>query len=279
MEVKYFHVLIILLELKRINLGGANKIEVNQLFLRKSIFMEQNNGYYQIPNNPQLQRGLDVISQAVQGEIKDALFYNYLISIAPTDEEKVLISAIKEEELRHSKQFEGIYRDFTGMGVQTEQDENFEIPNLYQEGITNALFDELRDVVKYRAIRRRLPEGAYKDVLFDIITDELMHASMLNYLLTLNGNVKKLSMDESLIERYTTGYHTTSTFTINEWADYIIPLVNRAQLEARGNSNRENLFRKYILAGVLLGRGLNPQEAIEQIEQWKKTGATKLLRN
>ena len=230
--------------------------------------MEKNNGYYQIPNDPQLQGGLDVISQAVQGEIEDALFYNYLISVAPTDEEKVLISAIKEEELRHRKQFERIYRDFTGMGVQTEQDVTFEIPSSYQEGITNALFDELRDVVKYRAIRKRLPEGIYKDVLFDIITDELIHVSILNHLFTSNSNMENASMSGSLTGNHTNVYNT-SNFTLNDWAEYIIPLVNRAQLEARGNNNRESLLRKYILAGVFLGQGMNPQEAIEQIEKWK----------
>ncbi|NRT87107.1 hypothetical protein [Clostridium beijerinckii] len=66
---------------------------------------------------------------------------------------------------------------------------------------------------------------------------------------------------------------------MDDWNEYIIPLVNRAQVEARGNNNTENLFRKYILAGVLLGLGMNPREAIEEIEEWKKTGATKLLGN
>ncbi|WP_180277966.1 MULTISPECIES: hypothetical protein [unclassified Clostridium] len=53
------------------------------------------------------------------------------------------MSAINEEELRHSKQFEGIYRDFTGMGIQTEGEENFEIPNSYSGGIKTALFYEV----------------------------------------------------------------------------------------------------------------------------------------
>lgn len=239
--------------------------------------MEQNNNY-QMSNKTQLLGELERLKQAVQGEIEDALFYNYLISKALTSEEKVIISAIKEEELRHSKQLEGIYRDFTGMEIQTEEEENFEIPNSYQEGIKNALFDELRDVVKYRVIRSNLPEGQYKDILFNIITDELMHASMFNYLLTLNSNMKNLSMSESLMGRYTTGYHT-GNFTLDDWSEYIIPLLNRAQLEARGNNNPENLYRKYILAGILLGLGMNPQEAIEQIEEWKKSGSSKLLRN
>lgn len=270
----------IFLELKRINLGKANKIEVNQLFIRKNITMEQNNGYYQLPSDPQLQGGLDIISQAVQGEIKDASFYNYLASKAVTSEEKVILNSIKEEELKHSKQLEEIYRNFLGRGIQTEKDETFEIPNSYQDGIKTALFDELRDVVKYRAIRKRLPERIYKDALLEIITDELMHASMLNYLLVLNSDIKNSSMNGSLEGRYTTGYHVTNTFTIDDWANYIMPLVNRAQLEARENNNPENLFRKYILAGVLLGgQGLNPQEAIDQIEEWKETGVAKLLRD
>lgn len=234
--------------------------------------MEQNDNF-QLANNQQLE--LEGIKQAVQGEINDGLFYNYLISQAPTNEEKVIISAIKEEELRHSKQFEGIYRDFTGMGIPTEEDENFEIPNSYLEGVKNALFDELRDVVKYRAIRRRLPEGIYKEVLFDIITDELMHVSMFNYLFTLNNNQGKLSMNENWSDRYTTNYHT-SNFTLDDWSDYIIPLINRAQLEAQGNNNRKYLFRKYILAGVLLGLGRSPREAIEQIEEWENLGAYNL---
>lgn len=239
--------------------------------------MEQNTKN-QVSNNKKLQEAFNPIIQAVHGEIEDSLFYNYLISQAPTSEEKVILSAIKEEELRHSKQLEAIYRDFTGVGVPINQDENFQIPNSYEEGIKNALFNELEDVVKYRAIRKLIPDNKYKDIFFDIITDEILHSLMLNHLLTLNSNMNNIYINNNLEERYTTGYHT-SNFTLSDWADYIIPLINRAQLEAQKNPNQENLFRKYILEGILLGQGLNPQEAIEQIELWKKTGATKLLRN
>ncbi|NRT87106.1 hypothetical protein [Clostridium beijerinckii] len=40
------------------------------------------------------------------------------------------------------------------MGIKTDGYEKFEIPTSYFSGIKNALFNELRDVVKYRAIRR-----------------------------------------------------------------------------------------------------------------------------
>lgn len=239
--------------------------------------MEQNNKN-QVSNNQKLQEEFNPIAKAVQRELNDSLFYNYLISQAPTSEEKVILSSIKEEELRHSKQLEAIYRDFTGMGVPINQNETFQIHNSHEEGIKNALFNELRDVVKYRTIRKKLPGNAYKDMFFDIITDEIIHSVMLNYLLTLNSNLNNSYMNNISAERYTTGYHTIG-FTLSDWADYIIPLINRAQLEAQKSNNQENLFRKYILIGILLGQGLNPDEAIDQIELWKKTGATQLLRN
>lgn len=130
--------------------------------------MEQNNNYYQIPNNhdQHLQEELVSVKQAIQCEIQDALFYNYLISKAPTRKDN-------------------------------------------------------------------------------------------------------LPTNHNMIDRYTTNYHTHS-FTLDDWAEYIIPLVNRAQLEARDNTNPEYLYRKYILAGVLLGLGMNPEEAIGQINIWKE---------
>ncbi|WP_099716694.1 MULTISPECIES: hypothetical protein [unclassified Clostridium] len=78
--------------------------------------------------------------------------------------------------------------------------------------------------------------------------------------------------------RYTTGYNT-SNFILDDWANYIISLVNRVQLESKGNSNWENLFRKYIILGILLGQGLNPKEAVEQIEEWNKIEADNARKN
>lgn len=69
----------------------------------------------------------------------------------------------------------------------------------------------------------------------------------------------------------------TANYTPDDWVKYITPLVNRALAEAKEGINPEHLYQEFILAGVLVGLGKKPQEAIEQVESWEKTGTSKLL--
>lgn len=220
--------------------------------------------------NPQLQEALVGVKEAVQGEREDELFYDYLISVAPTKEEKDIIVSIRDDERKHNRLFRKIYKDFTGMEVPPGGEETFEEPRSYIEGIKKALFGELRAVEKYRAIRRALPMGPYRDVLFDIITDEIKHSSKYNYLFTLNSSLNIPSMNRSLVQ-------DTSKFTPDDWVRYITPLVIRALAEAKEGINPEHLYQEFILSGVLVGLGKTPQDAIEQVEQWERDGTSQLL--
>ena len=71
--------------------------------------------------------------------------------------------------------------------------------------------------------------------------------------------------------------NSTANYTPDEWVKYITPLVNRALAEAKEGINPEHLYQEFILAGVLVGLGKKPGEAIEQVESWEKTGTSKLL--
>ncbi|GAA0076508.1 hypothetical protein UT300005_08860 [Clostridium sp. CTA-5] len=68
-----------------------------------------------------------------------------------------------------------------------------------------------------------------------------------------------------------------SKLTPDDWVRYITPLVNRELAEAKAGINPEHLYQEFILAGVLVGLGKDPQEAIEQVEEWEKTGVSQLL--
>lgn len=221
--------------------------------------------------NHQLQGALERLREAVQGEREDELFYDYLISVAPTREEKDIIVSIRDDERRHNRLFKKIYKDFTGMEVPPGGEETFERPRSYLDGIKKALFGELRAVEKYRDIRRNLPMGPYRDVLFDIITDEIKHSSKYNYLFTLNSSMNLSAMNRN-------SEQDTSKFTPDDWIRYLTPLVNRALAEAKEGINPEHLYQEFILAGVLVGLGKTPQDAIEQVEQWERDGTSKLLR-
>ena len=225
----------------------------------------------QMMYNPQLQEALEWVKEAVQGEREDELFYDYLISVAPTREEKEIIASIRDDERRHNRLFRKIYKDFTGMEVPSGGEETFERPRSYIDGIKKALFGELKAVEKYRAIRRALPMGPYRDVLFDIITDEIKHSSKYNYLFTLNSSMNFPAMNRSAMQQDTTN------FTPDDWVRYITPLVTRALAEAKEGINPEHLYQEFILSGVLVGLGKTPQEAIEQVEQWERDGTSQLL--
>lgn len=224
----------------------------------------------QMMYNTQLQEALERVKEAVQGEREDELFYDFLISMAPTVEEKDIITSIRDDERRHNREFRKIYKDFTGMEIPMVEDESFERPESYIDGIKKALFGELRAVERYRDIRKALGMGPQRDVLFDIITDELKHSSKYNYLFTLNRSMESPSMNRRSMQ-------DTSKFTPDDWVRYITPLVTRALAEAREGINPEHLYQEFILSGVLVGLGKTPQEAIEQVEEWERTGASKLL--
>ena len=134
-----------------------------------------------------LKKSLEGIKAAVQGEREDELFYDYLISVAKTNDEKKIITSIRDDERYHNKLFRQIYSNITGIDVLISGDEEFVKPASYLEGIKRALFGELSAVEKYREIRRGLPSTMYRDILFNIITDEIKHSAKYNYLFTLNS--------------------------------------------------------------------------------------------
>lgn len=136
--------------------------------------------------NPHMHEALEAIKDAVHGEREDEMFYGYLIGISPSTEERGIITSIRDDERRHNKYFRRIYKDFTGMEIPEERQEDFERPESYSHGLRRALFGELDAVKRYRRIRKFMPRRFYRDMLFDIITDEIGHASRYNYLYTLD---------------------------------------------------------------------------------------------
>ena len=133
-------------------------------------------------------KALDLIKEAVQDERSDELLYSYLISVAPTQEEKDIITSIRDDERNHRKWFREIYKYYTGEDIESTDGEEFKKPSSYIEGISGAVFGELKALEKYRFIREGLPSRMYRDTVFRILTDEMKHATKYNYILNKNSN-------------------------------------------------------------------------------------------
>ncbi|MCM3719480.1 ferritin-like domain-containing protein [Fictibacillus phosphorivorans] len=235
-----------------------------------------------------LQLSLQFIREAVAGEREDQLFYEYLMSQAPTEEEKSIIATIRDDEKRHNRLFKKIYKDLTGKEVPQVESEEVQRPKTYKDGLIKAIFGELAAVEKYRVIRQGLPNRFYRDILFNIITDEMKHSAKYNYLITLisqSSSSSRITESETEPQRELqeetqteTQNHSQPQSTVDQWLIYINPLVKRALDQSKEGMNLTHLFQEIILSGILVGQGFSPQEANELVEKWERTGESQLLK-
>jgi len=128
---------------------------------------------------------LNLIAQSVSSEREDELFYNYLLSVAPQGQREI-ITSIRDDEMKHSKMLREIYWEVTGQDIPPAPEPVFQQPQNYCDGITSALFGELAAVERYRKILYGFDFLPYRNMITEIFTDELRHASKWNYLFTLN---------------------------------------------------------------------------------------------
>ena len=167
--------------------------------------------YYGLNQLPQLykplERSLELIKQAVQGEKTDELFYDYLISMAPSQEEKNIITTIRDDERKHNRFFREIYKFYTVQSILPPTNVDFEKPQSYIDGISKAKFGELDALERYRDIRAGIPDQYYRDMVFEILTDELKHAHKYDYILYLDLKDKNFNRQ-------------TKEFTLSELAQY-----------------------------------------------------------
>lgn len=135
---------------------------------------------YTYPQN--VPGALKLIQEAVAGETEDRMFYQYLIENAPSKEEKEIITGIRDDEIRHFGLFRQVYYQLTGQMLSTPQNVTFEKPGSYCEGLKRALMGEQNAVRKYRRILYALIDRVQINILTGIITDEIRHGILYNYL-------------------------------------------------------------------------------------------------
>lgn len=140
---------------------------------------------YTYPQN--VPEALKLIQEAVAGETEDRMFYQYLIENATSEEDKEVIKGIRDDEINHFSLFRQVYYQLTGEMLPPPQNVTFEKPASYCEGIKRALKGEQNAVRKYRKILYALQDRVQINILTGIITDELRHGILYNYLYSNNG--------------------------------------------------------------------------------------------
>lgn len=138
-----------------------------------------------------------LIEEALAGEKEDEMFYKYLMSMAP-GKDKEIIDGIRQDEMKHFRLFKQLYRQLTGHRPPTAPEKQFKQPSSYCQGIRNAIMGELKAVTNYRQILFALKDPVHYNILTEIITDELRHATLYNFLYTDNGCSRQYRNQEKI---------------------------------------------------------------------------------
>ncbi len=136
--------------------------------------------------NLNLPGALQLIEKALEGETEDRLFYQYLISQAPSQQDRDIIGGIRDDEMKHYLLFRQIYQELTGKAMPPAPEMPFEKPASYCAGLKDALMGEQKAVTRYRRILYAMKDRRHINMLTEIITDELRHFGLYNYLYTKN---------------------------------------------------------------------------------------------
>ena len=152
-----------------------------------------------------LAQGVDLIRQSVSDEREDEMFYDSLIKKARTEQEKKIITEIRDDERKHNRILREVYFNLTGLMVSgmgmsdmpsmqmmsnasnmsssLEKSHETHEELEYKVGLEKALFGELEAVIRYRRIMSVMPSGNNYILLMSIMTDEIRHSAMYNFLI------------------------------------------------------------------------------------------------
>ena len=94
------------------------------------------------------------------------------------------------------------------------------------------------------------------------------------------GTVHKTKADAEAAEEshsHGNGNAGISEKTPDEWVRYTEFLVDEGLEDIKRGINATHILQEFILMGVLVGKGYSPQKAYETVEEWERTGESKLL--
>ncbi len=156
---------------------ARQRIRENPPMKSPSIFVYPEN----VPN------ALSLIEQALGGETEDRIFYGFLIENAPSEEDARIIDSIRQDEIKHYGLFRQIYYELTGEMTPESNEEEVEQPQSYCDGLKHALLGEQSAVSRYRQILYAMRSRIHINMLTEIMTDEIRHGLLYNYLYSKNG--------------------------------------------------------------------------------------------
>lgn len=132
-----------------------------------------------------LPHALSYIEVLVKDEMKDKMQYEKLSSLAKSQEDKDIIDGIVKDEIKHIKLLRQIHHELTQMTSTLIPEDNVKC-NSFRGGLKEALIHEQKQVEIYRKVFFAMEERRHINMLLEIITDEMRHYGLFQYLYIKN---------------------------------------------------------------------------------------------
>lgn len=129
------------------------------------------------------------VKNSVGNEKDDEIMYTAMAKMAPNDEQREIITGIKENEMIHNKIFRKIFTELTGVVLPeniTNNTTTTPMNKTYPDMLKEAFNGELKAIERYRELLAYAPNMEIYSMIMYVMTDEIRHALKYNYLMMLN---------------------------------------------------------------------------------------------
>jgi rubrerythrin len=121
---------------------------------------------------------LKLLDDALSDELSDYMLYTAMSKKCV--ENGGIFTDIASDELKHRKMLTELYTDLSGKAPELKEDVGTDISDTCEELVKEQISKELEGAATYRTLYFAMPTQADKNIIFEIMTDEMFHAILLS---------------------------------------------------------------------------------------------------
>ena len=138
-----------------------------------------------------LTQAIQLIRESINDEKEDQMYIENLIRMAPNEVQRSVLGMIREDEAKHQRILQEVYYRLMNNNNSQNNTNNqgmnnnntlFRQSNDYKNSLQESMLGEIKAAKKYRRILGAMPDKESYALLFSIVTDEMLHATMFSFL-------------------------------------------------------------------------------------------------
>lgn len=125
---------------------------------------------------------LTMMDEALLSEEEGYQYYRKLQNMINDSQDKEVVRHISLDEMKHKRMIEDLYNKISGVKAPYLKPEEPKLSRNISAELSKSILNEYDEAEFYRRLLLMLKDPEYRDMLFEILTDEQAHGGKLNYL-------------------------------------------------------------------------------------------------